>query len=66
MPIFEYECKKCGQVTEVLENANGNGKHECRKCGSKRMEKLFSSFAARNGTSSSSSSCSTGTCPTAR
>ena len=64
MPIFEYQCKKCGQVTEVLEDANAKGKRACPKCGSKQIEKLFSSFAVGKNAGSSSSSCSTGTCPT--
>ena len=66
MPIFEYECKKCGEVTEYLEEAAGDGKHKCPECGSTKMEKLFSTFNGRVSTGSASSgspSCPTGTCP---
>jgi len=64
MPIFEYQCKKCGHVTEVLEKAGAKDKHTCAKCGSSEVVKLLSSFGVgRSGTSSSSSSCPTGTCP---
>ena len=66
MPIFEYECKKCGEVTEFLESAAGNEKHECPKCASTGMERLLSTFNGRVSTesaSSGSSSCPTGTCP---
>jgi len=63
MPIFEYRCKKCGHVTEFLEKPNDHRRHNCEECGSKDTEKAFSTFAAKVGTSSSSS-CSTGTCPT--
>jgi len=64
MPIFEYQCKKCGHVTEVLEKAGAKDKRTCAKCGSSEVVKLLSSFGVgRSGTSSSSSSCQTGTCP---
>ena len=64
MPIFEYRCKKCGHVTAFLEMPDSRRTHGCEKCGSKATEKIFSTFAARSGGSSSSdSSCPTGTCP---
>jgi len=65
MPVFEYQCSKCGHVSSFLEKAGGRGPHACEKCGSKDTEKVFSTFAARGGSSSSTGdSCSTGTCPT--
>lgn len=63
MPIFEYQCKKCGHVTSFLEKAGSKKSHVCETCGSKDTEKMFSTFAATSGGSSSSSSCPTGTCP---
>jgi len=64
MPIFEYRCSKCGHVTAFLENPHARSPHACEKCASKDTEKVFSTFAAKSGTSSSSgSSCPTGTCP---
>ncbi len=63
MPIFEYQCKKCGHVTEVLEKAGDKGKHTCAKCSSTQMVKLLSAFGVgKTGASSSSDSCPTGTC----
>ena len=62
MPIFEYQCKKCGHVTEFLEQAGSRKAHACEKCGSGKTEKVFSTFAAKSG-SSGGSSCPTGTCP---
>lgn len=63
MPIFEYQCSKCGHVTSFLEKAtDGRIPHTCEKCGSNETEKIFSTFAARSG-KASSSSCPTGTCP---
>ncbi len=63
MPIFEYKCTKCGHVTAFLEKPNTRHHHKCEKCGSDGTEKVFSTFAAKSGTSSSSSNCPTGTCP---
>ena len=64
MPIYEYRCKKCGHVSAFLEKPNSSKAHACKGCGSKATEKVFSTFAAQSGGSSSAaSSCPTGTCP---
>lgn len=63
MPMFEYRCKKCGHVTEVLERAGSRSRPTCEKCGSVQMEKLLAAFSVGKGRPSSSSSCPTGTCP---
>ena len=63
MPIFEYKCRKCGHVTEVLEKPDAAAEHACEKCGGRRMEKLLSAFGVGKGRSSSAASCPTGTCP---
>ena len=63
MPLYEYRCKECKHVTEVLEQANASGRHTCEKCGSGRMEKLVSTFGVGSNPRSSSGSCPTGTCP---
>ncbi len=44
MPIFEFKCKKCGEVFELLVRANE--KPACPKCKGKRLEKLISTFNA--------------------
>ena len=62
MPLYEYRCKECEHVTEVLEKADAKGRHKCEKCGSGRTEKLFSPFGVGAGTRSSGGSCPTGTC----
>lgn len=41
MPIYEYECKKCGQQTEVLQNFSDPEVTKCELC-SGRMRKLMS------------------------
>ena len=63
MPMFEYRCAKCGHVTAFLEKPNARQRHKCEKCGSQDTKKLFSTFAAKSGTSSAGSSCPTGACP---
>ena len=63
MPIFEYKCKKCGHVTEVLERPSNKASHKCEECGSAKVEKLLSAFGVGKGASSTVSSCPTGTCP---
>jgi len=62
MPVYEYECKKCGVVMEVLEKADSNKRHKCPKCKSTRMVKLLSTFGVQRGSASSTGSCPTGTC----
>lgn len=64
MPIYDFQCKKCGHVTTFLEQYSSAGEHACEKCGSKQTERLFSTFAAQAaGGSPSASSCPTGQCP---
>jgi len=63
MPLYEYRCRKCGRVMEVLEQAGAKQKHVCTKCGSRQMEKMISTFGVGSATGSSGSSCPTGTCP---
>jgi len=61
MPLYEYRCAKCGHVMEVLEKAGATARHTCEKCGSRRTEKLMSTFGV--GAKSGGGSCPTGTCP---
>jgi putative FmdB family regulatory protein len=65
MPLYEYQCTKCGHVTEFLESSSAKKTHVCEKCGSKNMKKVLSVFSARSagvGSSGTDSSCPTGTC----
>ena len=47
MPLYEYRCSACDHRFEILqrlgETADGL---ECPQCGVKRLEKMFSTFAA--------------------
>lgn len=64
MPLFKYRCTKCGNIIEVLEKVNAQGRHTCEKCGNRRMEKMMSAFSVGAGNQGGTgSSCPTGTCP---
>ena len=56
MPIFEYRCSECGAVNEVLEQSGDQSQHRCPACGSRKMEKLFSTFAS-GGASGAAGEC---------
>ncbi len=46
MPIYEYECGKCSnQYSELVMNSKEEAKVKCPKCGSKKRERVFSSFS---------------------
>lgn len=48
MPIFEYKCRKCSFEFEALvRNADSLPEEGCPECGSKELQKLLSTFAAR-------------------
>jgi len=68
MPIYTYACKACGEKFDLLIGvASEEVELKCKKCGSKNIQKLLSTFSVSNPDNKSSSSgpsCSTGTCPT--
>ncbi len=41
MPIYEYECKKCGRITEELQSFSDPPLKKCKECKGK-LEKLIS------------------------
>ena len=41
MPIYEYQCKKCGEIAEVLQKFSDPPVSECQACGG-QMDKLMS------------------------
>jgi putative FmdB family regulatory protein len=44
MPLYEYQCTKCGQRTEILQRVSDPPYTHCPKCGGE-MKKLISSPA---------------------
>ena len=41
MPIYEYECKKCGQIKEVFQKFSDKPLTKCKQCSGK-LHKLIS------------------------
>lgn len=50
MPLYEYECSKCGKVIEALQKFSDDPLTKCEECGGE-LKKLISksSFAFRCG-----------------
>ncbi|MBI4578929.1 MAG: zinc ribbon domain-containing protein [Planctomycetes bacterium] len=52
MPIYEYRCAKCDhQFEQLVRSFDGDADAACPECGSRKVEKLLSVFAARDGQS---------------
>ncbi len=45
MPIYEYECLKCGHQLEVMQKISDDPLKQCPKCKAKKLEKLISQSA---------------------
>lgn len=62
MPIYEYHCPKCNKDHELLVRSSAD-QPDCPACGSKKLEKQFSTFAAGGSPSGGGESCAhTGGC----
>jgi putative FmdB family regulatory protein len=50
MPIYEYQCRKCGSIIEKMQRMSDRPLRKCRSC-SGRLDKLISrtSFALKGG-----------------
>ncbi len=47
MPLYEYECRKCGTRFELLRRMSDADRDlNCPKCRAKDVERLISGFAA--------------------
>ena len=54
MPIYEYECVKCGERFEQLRQVKDhNNEVKCPKCGAEHLRRVFSAFVM----SSANQSC---------
>ena len=62
MPIYEYRCKVCEHGYERLVKSSRALAPACPACGSKRVERLLSSFSALSG-GAAKGNCSLGACP---
>ena len=60
MPIYEYRCRKCGEVFERFMKVNERGDSlTCPYCGETKPKKILSSFSSK-GSEATSSCGSTG------
>ncbi|MBN2145304.1 MAG: zinc ribbon domain-containing protein [Candidatus Aureabacteria bacterium] len=56
MPVFEYRCKQCGAILEVLTRLIHKQKFYCEQCQSSNLEIMLSIPFVFSGTSSLSAS----------
>jgi putative FmdB family regulatory protein len=71
MPMFEYKCRQCGHVMEVLQKSRKATRQTCDQCGATDMKKLLSGFAVGQGKADSPAcdscaaapACGGGMCP---
>jgi putative FmdB family regulatory protein len=61
MPLYEYQCKKCEKMFEILLSFRElDDPVKCPDCGSEETDRLLSTFSASVGDSTRNSSCSPG------
>jgi len=60
MPIYEYRCRECGEVTEALVPMGGKADVACSKCGSRKLERKFSVFGTGGSSARASGDACTG------
>lgn len=60
MPLYEFHCNKCGQDSELLVRSSDWTGTKCPHCGSTRLEKKFSTFAASGAADSGGDACGMG------
>lgn len=69
MPLYEFQCDKCGHRFEKRVARIGEGVDSCPECGAAAPKRLLSAFAVTSSSSSvpetcgSGACCPTGTCP---
>ncbi len=47
MPIYEYECRSCGETTEVIQKFSDPALTDCPSCGAPELSKLVSAAGFR-------------------
>ncbi len=61
MPVYEYICSQCQNHAELLV-PSFSAKPACPECGSKKMDRQLSVFAAHIG-AKNRTPCTSGACP---
>lgn len=62
MPIYEYRCAQCGSAFEVLVRNRKDQPAACPSCGGRKLDKLFSAFAAHQAPAAGLPACASGAC----
>ena len=57
MPIYEYECKKCGCVFETITSSRDTAPPECEKCGSADVVRRLSCVNTIGGSGNAMGGC---------
>ncbi len=52
MPIYEFECRDCGETTEILIAASETDLVACGNCGGRNLKRIISAHAQVNATKS--------------
>jgi putative FmdB family regulatory protein len=56
MPIYEYQCRKCGEAFEKIQKVDEGGESlKCPSCGEQGPQKVLSGFCSLKSSESSSS-----------
>jgi putative FmdB family regulatory protein len=42
MPIYEYKCDKCGEISEIFQKKSGQKNVICQHCGSNHIQRIVS------------------------
>lgn len=53
MPLFDYLCLDCGQLSEFLISGSDE-QPKCSKCGSQKLKKLLSAHSSLSGSNKNS------------
>jgi putative FmdB family regulatory protein len=57
MPIYDYECRQCGQRCEVFQRTPEAQVGQCLNCGSERLERLVSPFSVLGSRTEDGTTC---------
>jgi putative FmdB family regulatory protein len=58
MPIYEYRCLQCGEISEIFLRSLEGQNVQCSVCGSDKLDKLLSaSYTLKTGVSTPGTTC---------
>ncbi len=49
MPLYEYECLDCGEISEILVTGVKPEASACKGCGGQNLKKLLSAHSSMSG-----------------